>query len=402
MPFNTELARQIAFEDIPRDDARYFEGRVKEIEAFNLSLNASARRLQSVFRIYQGAPGCGKTSLAHHLAETTPSAVFVKLSDEHLTDFPAVIRRIQSAARKQSGNQALNAVRWSAAFVERLTGKTLTKQIQDAADRIATHELRFALHIDEAHSLNGNALNVLKRMHVAGLGDVERMPCVLVLTGLAHTQEHINSHSGLTRAGDTTTINMTKMATQECADSTARMLIELNPDGGTSEARQSLANLAAQASFGWPRHLSSAQKAICEALLQTDGNALALDYRKINARCAELRSEYYEERMNDVPEYKNHPNAFKRVIVAIAARPLPRQPDHLAALCRDEINKDSLIEKTLPDAITMATAMDATGVVERKGEHWALAIPSMAAWAEQQLKRTHPSPTPEMTRWPAA
>lgn len=36
MTFNAELAQQIAFEDIPRDEARYFEGRAKEIRESTL------------------------------------------------------------------------------------------------------------------------------------------------------------------------------------------------------------------------------------------------------------------------------------------------------------------------------------------------------------------------------
>ena len=94
MTFNAELAHQIAYKDSPRDKARYFEGREHEITQFLYGLAASEDRDQAIFRIYQGAPGCGKTSLANHLAETTEDAVFIKLQDRHLTDFHAMMRHI--------------------------------------------------------------------------------------------------------------------------------------------------------------------------------------------------------------------------------------------------------------------------------------------------------------------
>ena len=239
------------------------------------------------------------------------------------------------------------------------------------------------LHVDEAHSLEANELKVIKQLHTGGLGDGGMMPCVVVLTGLAHTKAHINAHPGLTRAGDGATYNMSAMTLDECAQSTMRMLVELDADEAPLAVKEPLANLAAESSFGWPRHLLSAQKTICEALLEANGNASALDPNQLKSRCAELRAEYYEERMNDLPEYANHPDAFKRIISAVPTNPPPRQTDHLAMRCLEEINKDALVQKTIPEALSIAKAMDETGIVERKAGVWALSIPSMAAWASQ-------------------
>ena len=385
MTFNAELAKQIAFEDIPRDEARYFEGRAKEIEQFRFSLNASTRRDQAVFRIYQGAPGCGKTSLAAHLAKITPDAVFIKLSDRHLTDFASMMERIKSAASKQEGRYAVTATHWITIAIERLAGRTLTEELQKAAQQHATDGLRFVLHVDEAHSLKNNALDVLKELHVGGLGEADQIPCVVVLTGLGHTQRHINRHPGLTRAGDSTTINMTAMTSQECADSTLRMLAELEPDEGSLAVGQSLASLAAETAYGWPRHLLSAQRAICEALLEANGNVFALDHNQIKARCAELRAEYYEERMKDVDAPGGDDELTKQIIAQLPKKVVRASDWQLDEFCEQEVRKLWPSDKPIPDIEKTRGSLKENGIVERKDGVWALSNPSMAAWAAQQL-----------------
>ncbi|MXY05868.1 MAG: ATP-binding protein [Gammaproteobacteria bacterium] len=391
MTFNADLARQIAFEDIPRDEARYFEGRAKEIENFKHSLNASTRREQAVFRIYQGAPGCGKTSLAAHLARTTEDAVFIKLSRRHLTSFEYMMERIKNAASEQKGRYALTATHWAAASIERLAGRALTEEIQQAVRDHSTEGLRFVLHIDEAHSLPDNALEVLTELHIGGLGETDQIPCVVVLTGLGHTRKHINHHAGLTRAGDGTTMHMTALEGGECAQSTMRMLAELRPHQAPVASRQTLANLSVEWSFGWPRHLLSAQKAICEALLNNNGNAQALNHEQIKERCAELRAEYYMDRLGDIKGAGGDPDLIKRVTAALESKPLHHSEDHLTLLCHKEANETALIEKTIPECAQMARSLIEEGIVERKDGIWALSIPSMGTWATQQLQGSVPT-----------
>ena len=388
MTFNAELAHQIAYKDSPRDKARYFEGREHEITQFLYGLAASEDRDQAIFRIYQGAPGCGKTSLAAHLAETTEEVVFVKLSRRHMIDFPIMMERIKNAASKQEGQYAATATHWAAAAIERLAGRALTQELQKAVQEHATDGLHFVLHIDEAHSLPGYALEVLTELHIGGLGEADQIPCVVVLTGLGHTKEHINRHPGLTRAGDSATINMTAMADRECIDSTMRMLVELSPDEGRLPVRQSLANLAAEAAFGWPRHLLSAQKAICEAMIEAEGNALALDHDQIKARCAELRAEYYEERMKDIDAPGGDDELAKQIIAQLPQNAVRASDWQLDEFCEQEVRKFWPSDKPIPDIEKTRESLKENGIVERKDDVWALSIPSMAPWACEQLQRT--------------
>ena len=69
MPFDRELATEI-LNSRDRDTALFFAGRKAEIRAFERAVAEASQYKQATFRIYQGAPGCGKTSLAHHLADT--------------------------------------------------------------------------------------------------------------------------------------------------------------------------------------------------------------------------------------------------------------------------------------------------------------------------------------------
>lgn len=70
MAFNAALASRIE-KGGDRDVAPYFAGREREMSHFDDALvEADYKKKQTVFRVFQGAPGCGKTSLLHHLRET--------------------------------------------------------------------------------------------------------------------------------------------------------------------------------------------------------------------------------------------------------------------------------------------------------------------------------------------
>ena len=184
---------------------------------------------------------------------------------------------------------------------------------------------------------------------------------------------------------------MTAMTHQECVDSTMRMLAELKPDHGPSDARQSLANLAAEAAFGWPRHLQSAQKAICEALLEANGNALALDHNQIKARCAELGAEYYEERMKDIVAPGGDGELAKQIIAQLSQQAVRASDWQLDEFCEQEVLKFWPSDKPIPDIEKTRESLKENGVVERRDGVWALSIPPMANWATQQLQGTVPA-----------
>ena len=97
MPFDAHLAYTIAHES-DRDTARHFEGRGPEKREFRHALDNAQGHKAAQFRIFQGAPGCGKTSLANHLAEKRAhQSLFVQLDHNPIESLDAVI---QDAIRK--------------------------------------------------------------------------------------------------------------------------------------------------------------------------------------------------------------------------------------------------------------------------------------------------------------
>ena len=75
MGFDSELARAL-LEEVDRDTAAFFAGRRAEIQRFDEALRTVEHRFEgnerALFLVYQGAPGCGKTSLVSHLRNARP------------------------------------------------------------------------------------------------------------------------------------------------------------------------------------------------------------------------------------------------------------------------------------------------------------------------------------------
>ena len=103
MGFNPELARRL-LREVDRDTAAFFAGRREEIQRFDDTLAALEDRYErnrrALFLVYQGAPGCGKTSLVSHLRETRPEEVglLVDVQPAHLASIPASARTAPGAA----------------------------------------------------------------------------------------------------------------------------------------------------------------------------------------------------------------------------------------------------------------------------------------------------------------
>ena len=371
--FNIDLAQKIAYKVSPRDQAMHFAGRGVEIEMFRNALSASLDREQSIFCIYQGAPGCGKTSLAHHLAKTMrDDVVSVKISPHNLESRASLIMRIRDAAMAQGGQWASLAILWAGMSLDRLSG-AISSEVQKGAANRSVEGLRFALHVDEAHSLDESELKVLKGLHVGGLGEARSIPSVVVLTGLQQTKEHISNYPGLTRAADGFTIEMGALSASECEESTSQMLNDLGI--GSSGA---LAKLSASESFGWPRHLFSVQKVICEELIERNGD-VNIDPNRISDRSERKRFSYYQRRLEEVENYKYHKKSVRRVLATLGVKEVNESLSTLTQL---------LSECGMPttrDAESMAKNMVNRGLLKQENDCWALSIPSMGSWARKQI-----------------
>jgi len=129
MRFNTELARKLKFDD--RDVAPFFAGRQAEIKSFENALESAEEKSQAVFRIYQGAPGCGKTSLAFHLPKiTAETTIFTRFSETDNFDKASLAVAIHDAVAAE--NKPTELVKEMMELAMSLNGKDETAQMNKA------------------------------------------------------------------------------------------------------------------------------------------------------------------------------------------------------------------------------------------------------------------------------
>ena len=268
MGFDSDQARK--FIDLgDRDIAPFFAGRIAEIRHFESAFNTLGweEKRTAAFRIFQGAPGCGKTSLVEHLRQRhSDDTLFVDIRRGHLASEEALLRQI----------------RQTAISVGSLTGKTIAAFGQavgaylrvtrpggdEARNFVADHATRNAkvvLFMDEAQLVGEDQQPGLGLLHTSGLG----FPTVAVFAGLSHTSGRLRSIGGLSRLPDNAIANMGAMRESECAESTARLLDAYGAVGNDSEKERACSTVA-RLSRGWPQHLQVYLQASYQVLLNQD------------------------------------------------------------------------------------------------------------------------------------
>ena len=237
MVFNADLARRHA-KRRDRDVASFFAGREAEIASFEDAVEEADSR-QAVFRVFQGAPGCGKTSLAVHLRETRKQGlVHVVLDERHLESYEALAAQVEAPQSRSGishplGTGSASGPATPTAHVTSAAGRSapssvcsvegagrqVTSGARKAAEvtvRLATAYLRAApvgdtfggtiarrgldeatlvLYRDEAQTIDDASRKTLLTLHTVGLG----VPTVCVFTGLSHTARRIKRLPGLSR-----------------------------------------------------------------------------------------------------------------------------------------------------------------------------------------------------------
>ncbi|MCY4343019.1 MAG: hypothetical protein OXE83_05530 [Gammaproteobacteria bacterium] len=395
MDFNADLAKKICAERSPRDRAHYFEGRRKELAAIRSGLAAATEVSASIFRIIQGPPGCGKTSLAFHAGQSLgEDAAFIPVRHAHLKGDGPLLNRIQSVAERIPGKAYAAAAKWAAASAAKFAGQPLSEKLGLAAEKAALKGLSLLIHVDEAHSLPDQALETLKDLHIGGVGEGEHVPTVILLTGLQHSRFHLASHPGLTRCGDEATYDLGPLTAEECCASTGRMLSDLLPEPSPNSISTALAEASSNLSFGHPRHLLSAQQAICDELLRVNGSLSDVADSNIESACAQKRNHYYRFRLTEVTRDPLHLRAIQRVLVQLATDSIPGGFGHILHMVQEELSETGPIPPTKKEVRKIAQNIIARGIIQRENDLWAVAIPSMASWAEDMLDPVNPATAP--------
>ena len=383
MAFNRQKTDELSTHR-DRDATPFFAGRANEIDQFNRALTelGSQPGEQAVFRIYQGAPGCGKTALLHHLRENrADGVVFVSVQERHLSSETALMERVRQVAIEEGliGKRIVaRAVRiLGSRFGVGETTEALSDAIADgAADRIV-------LCMDEAQSVGPSERPGLAALHRDGIG----IPTVCLFTGLGHTANRFRQLEGLSRLAANAILNMGAMAEQECAESTRKMLGSIGADGDREHAARTVAKL----SLGWPQHLKGAQTALCRELLRTDGDLGEIDYGRVRSESDRNRHDYYNARLSASVLGVHRP--FTATVVATVQRQQPVDPGDLIGLCEKRL---AGLKGAYP-GLRSATGEEFAGALVERGvlspradERYEVAIPSMAEWLADLVPRASP------------
>ena len=387
--FDSAAARRFADLD-DRDEAWFFAGREAERQAFAAAArqahtpSSDGGRPRAVFRIFQGAPGCGKTSFVRRMETERQDLLFVLADEQHLTNAGALMHRIAQEALDQ--NKGANIVsRLAVAALEASRMKTAAQAIAAEARDRAAKQADLVIWVDEAQTVD-RTFGALPSAHKGGLG----VPALIVLSGLPTTARNVRAIPGLSRLADGAVVEMGTMADEECAASTRMMLATLGAIAPQAAMDETSARVAAMA-FGWPRHLTSAQKALTEALLAANGHLERVGWVATEHDADARRAAYYTERLdNGMPA--DDPALAIAIIAKLGAGGTDRNMESMVDFVRDEAKTVGSRNRSRKAARQFLDDLIRHGVLIRRRsptnmvlDRWTVAVPSMAAWAEEAL-----------------
>lgn len=381
MTFDHQRAREL-LDLADRDTAPFFTGRADEIERFRGALRAAGMKEEAVFRVYQGAPGCGKTSLLHYLRSNyaTDGVMFVRIEDEHLASKTTLLERIRESAVEEGSTGRKLGAPLVQALGERLRMRKAGERLRNTIAARMASRVTIVTHMDEAQLLGTSERAGLVALHRDGLG----LPVVCLWAGLSHTARRLGE-LGVSRLSRDAVANVGAMSEGECAEST-RMMIDRLDAAGTDHEKRRVAEMAAGLSRGWPQHLNGAQTALCRELIRTVGVLSDVDPARVQRESDRDRHAYYEARLLD-SVLALRPTFTCQVITKVRERP-PTDELALRELCDEELARSGLGDNPHFDvtAEAFATALVEKGVVTvTLAGGCEIAIPSMADWAVDRL-----------------
>ncbi len=392
---NTQKVQDFIHES-DRDFAPFFAGRTSEIAHFRNVLSTAGSKKQARFLVFQGAPGCGKTSLVHHLeAKTRRDALFVSLYFSDLESREALGKKIERAIKSQrkKPSEALASLADLASKV--LLGRPVSDDLWKVLHTVAPTEATLVLHLDEAHALEEPEERMVLNLHKTGL---EGVPCIMVFTGLERTGMRMQAIKGMSRLAGDAVVTMGTMTQEECAASTQQLLAAFDVEG-TIETRHTLCELVARLSHGWPQHLNIAQKALCRELLRVDGQPECIDTARMESEATHRRHIYYESRLNNPILGKNKHITF--AVLSELAKKGACFKGEVEDMCRLSIkahcNDAGDMKEYATPATYTETLIDKGILSEDDDNDLTFAIPSMGSWAQlraEELARKR------LTLWP--
>ena len=386
-----KLAAERFAEQDDRDEAWFFAGRDSERRAFAAAARqafapaSDGGRPRAVFRIFQGAPGSGKTSFVRRMETERDDLLFVLADDRHLADADTLMQRIaQEALEQRKGANVVSGL--AVAALEATRMRTAAETVTRAAGDRAASQAGLVIWTDEAQTVD-DSCRALASAHKGGLG----IPTLVVLSGLPTTARRVRAIPGLSRLADGAVVNMGSMSDGECATSTKAMLEAFGTNASEAAMNEAASKVAAM-SFGWPQHLKCAQKSLAQALIDAHGELGEVDMAQVARESDTRRSAYYRQRL-DNGALAEEPRVALAIISKIGrAGHLDCNIRAMVDQVRDEAKAARSLNQSEEGARTLLDDMVEHGILVRTRspaditlDRWQVAVPSMATWADEQV-----------------
>lgn len=383
--FDREAALRYADQE-DRDAASFFAGRDAERAAFDAALELAHSPAEdggdprAVFRIFQGAPGCGKTSFVRRMQAENDDVLFVQVEKAHLQSLSALRERICGAALRADKGRNIVAS-FAAAGMELLRLRETGQRATSFAAGAAAEHTRLAVWKDEAQVLDGTC-EALVEAHQGLLG----VPVLVVLSGLQHTDRRIRAIPGLSRLSRNAVVDMGALRSGECGDSTRQMLTAFGIE--TVEPLAGIIERRVEAmSHRWPQHLKGAQTALARHLAAVAGDLTRVDLDAVEQQSDAHRAAYYSQRLSSGMLTEDRALAV-RILSRIGNGHIDCDLSTMIRIAREEARGSDSEDRSATAAEAYLQDMVGHGLLTRRQspsditlDRWEVAVPSMVAWA---------------------
>ena len=305
-----------------RDDRRpalFFVGRDREIRTVErlcaraLRAIRTGERFEGATRLFQGAPGAGKSSLLSELERRwtagdapadapRPLPISWSMLESEEETSRAILQAVEPALEAETHHTRTRNV--SARAGMPVPGGEARKGSSIAPAPLNFHQLARALRtaswnrplclmVDEIQNVKPEAKNVLNQLHLGEHG----LPIVPVFAGLGDSHDRLSGCGGLSRFSLDAIHDIGRLEPEEAGDSVLAMLAAFHVDTTHPRADGWAARLA-QESEGWPQHLHNGMRALAEGLVDAGGRLAGVDAGFILRREAEFRRISYRRRVS--------------------------------------------------------------------------------------------------------
>lgn len=304
-----------------RNAAWFFVGRTVEIDEVENTCALAFRRfregkaLAGTTRLFQGAPGAGKTALLRHLRKRWEQSGDEKplplLADRPTLADPVAlaldIAELLNPDKARQFRQTVTRGRTATVGLGPLSGGG-TQAMTTAPPLAGFSELRrsfppadwsrpICLMVDEIQNLDRNEGKTLESLHLS----VDGLPIVPVLAGLSSSQAALTRRGGISRLSRGAVRTLGCLEAGQPAEALKRMLACFRIETENMDAER-WAVLLERISDCWPQHLQNALSALGEGLVKVGGVLAAVGEDATIRRARTWRLETY--RLRRSPEMR--------------------------------------------------------------------------------------------------